>query len=90
MNILSKYTLLMLIIIFVGGYIYSTKYENKEPYNFVELQMRYKRYTVKDKYQPNEDTYVLCLVSPTTKKEYKVNVAYYLYMYVYFVGDTIK
>lgn len=90
MNILSKYTLLILIIIFVGGYIHSTKYENKEPYNFVELQMRYKHYTVKDKYQPNENTYVLCLVNPITRDEYKVYIADYLYMNVYFVGDTIK
>ena len=52
--------------------------------------MRFKHYVVSDKYQEDEDTYVICLVNPVTGNEYKAYITDYLYMNVYFVGDTIK
>ena len=65
-------------------------WEPKEPYGFVDLQMRFKHYVVSDKYQEDEDTYVIRLVNPVTGDEYKAYITDYLYMNVYFVGDTIK
>lgn len=65
-------------------------WEPKDPYGFVDLQMRFKHYVVSDKYQEDEDTYVIRLVNPVTGDEYKAYIADYLYMNVYFVGDTIK
>ena len=65
-------------------------WEPKDPYGFVDLQMRFKHYVVSNKYQEDEDTYVICLVNPVTGDEYKAYIADYLYMNVYFVGDTIK
>ena len=65
-------------------------WEPKDPYGFVDLQMRFKHYVVSDKYQEDEDTYVIRLVNPVTGNEYKAYIADYLYMNVYFVGDTIK
>ena len=63
---------------------------NKDPYNFVDLQMRFKRYILTNKYQETDKDYVFYLVNPVTGDEYKAYVADYLYMNVYFVGDTIK
>ena len=37
-------------------------WEPKDPYGFVDLQMRFKHYVVSDKYQEDEDTYVIRLV----------------------------
>lgn len=65
-------------------------WEPKDPYGFVDLQMRFKHYVVSDKYQEDEDTYVIRLVNPVTGNEYKAYITDYLYMNVYFVGDTIK
>lgn len=65
-------------------------WEPKDPYGFVDLQMRFKHYVVSNKYQEDEDTYVIRLVNPVTGDEYKAYIADYLYMNVYFVGDTIK
>lgn len=65
-------------------------WEPKDPYGFVDLQMRFKHYVVSDKYQEDEDTYVIRLVNPVTGDEYKAYITDYLYMNVYFVGDTIK
>lgn len=87
LNVISKYILLLLVIVYVT--FFATKQVKKESNGFVELQMRYKHYIVSNKYEENEN-YILCLVNPITKDEYKVHVADYLYMSVYFVGDTIK
>ena len=65
-------------------------WEPKDPYGFVDLQMRFKHYVVSNKYQEDEDTYVIRLVNPVTGDEYKAYIADYLYMNVYYVGDTIK
>lgn len=65
-------------------------WEPKDPYGFVDLQMRFKHYVVSNKYQEDEDTYVIRLVNPVTGNEYKAYITDYLYMNVYFVGDTIK
>ena len=65
-------------------------WEPKDPYGFVDLQMRFKHYIVSNKYQEDEDTYVIRLVNPVTGNEYKAYITDYLYMNVYFVGDTIK
>lgn len=64
--------------------------DTKDPYNFVDLQMRFKRYILTNKYQETDKDYVFYLVNPVTGDEYKAYVADYLYMNVYFVGDTIK
>lgn len=88
LNVISKYILLLLVIVYTV--FFATKQVKKEPNGFVELQMRYKHYIVSNKYEESEDTYVICLVNPVTGNEYKVYVADYLYMNVYFVGDTIK
>lgn len=88
LNAISHWLCEILIAILICYYV-SDVLTPKEQLNFVELQMKYKHYTVADKYQKG-DTYVLCLVNPITKKKCKVYVAEYLYMCVYFVGDTIK
>ena len=66
------------------------EYVPKDPYNFVDLQILYKHYIVSDKFQESETDYVFRLVNPVTDQEYKVYITDYLYMNVYFVGDTIK
>jgi hypothetical protein len=52
--------------------------------------MRFKRYILTNKYQETDKDYVFYLVNPVTGDEYKAYVADYLYINVYFVGDTIK
>ncbi len=90
-NILNRISRLLIVSITIVVIAYMFKeYVPKDPYNFVDLQTRFKHYIVSDKYQESEDTYVLSLVSPTTRKKYKVYIADYLYVNVYFVGDTIK
>ena len=60
-------------------------------YNFVDLQMKYKRYLLVDKYVENfSDSYVFILKNPVTNQNNRVYVKDYLYTNVYFVGDTIK
>lgn len=90
-NILNSTSKLLVVMITVVVIIYILKnWEPKDPYGFVDLQMRFKHYVVSNKYQEDEDTYVIRLVNPVTGNEYKAYIADYLYMNVYFVGDTIK
>ena len=90
-NILNSTSKLLVVMITVVVIIYILKnWEPKDPYGFVDLQMRFKHYVVSNKYQEDEDTYVIRLVNPVTGDEYKAYIADYLYMNVYFVGDTIK
>lgn len=90
-NILNSTSKLLVVMITIVVIIYILKnWEPKDPYGFVDLQMRFKHYVVSDKYQEDEDTYVIRLVNPVTGNEYKAYIADYLYMNVYFVGDTIK
>lgn len=90
-NILNSTSKLLVIMVTIVVIIYILKnWEPKDPYGFVDLQMRFKHYVVSDKYQEDEDTYVIRLVNPVTRNEYKAYITDYLYMNVYFVGDTIK
>lgn len=90
-NILNSTNKLLVVMVTIVVIIYILKnWEPKDPYGFVDLQMRFKHYVVSDKYQEDEDTYVIRLVNPVTGNEYKAYIADYLYMNVYFVGDTIK
>ena len=90
-NILNSTSKLLVVMVTIVVIIYILKnWEPKDPYGFVDLQMRFKHYVVSDKYQEDEDTYVIRLVNPVTGNEYKADITDYLYMNVYFVGDTIK
>lgn len=90
-NILNSTSKLLVVMVTIVVIIYILKnWEPKDPYGFVDLQMRFKHYVVSDKYQEDKDTYVIRLVNPVTGDEYKVYITDYLYMNVYFVGDTIK
>ena len=93
-NILNRISMIVvsiLIICWLSLLIYKQIAEDtKDPYNDVDLQMRFKRYILTNKYQETDKDYVFYLVNPVTDQEYKVYVADYLYMNVYFVGDTIK
>lgn len=93
-NILNRISMIVvsiLIICWLSSLIYKQITEDtKDPYNFVDLQMRFKRYILTNKYQETDKDYVFYLVNPVTGDEYKAYVADYLYMNVYFVGDTIK
>lgn len=90
-NILNSTSKLLVVMVTIVVIIYILKnWEPKDPYGFVDLQMRFKHYVVSDKYQEDEDTYVIRLVNPVTGDEYKAYITDYLYMNVYFVGDTIK
>lgn len=90
-NILNSTSKLLVIMITIVVIVHILKnWEPKDPYGFVDLQMRFKHYVVSDKYQEDEDTYVIRLVNPVTGNEYKAYITDYLYMNVYFVGDTIK
>ena len=90
-NILNSTSKLLVVMVTIVVIIYILKnWEPKDPYGFVDLQMRFKHYVVSNKYQEDEDTYVICLVNPVTGNEYKAYITDYLYMNVYFVGDTIK
>lgn len=90
-NILNSTSKLLVVMVTIVVIIYILKnWEPKDPYGFVDLQMRFKHYIVSNKYQEDEDTYVIRLVNPVTGDEYKAYIADYLYMNVYFVGDTIK
>lgn len=93
-NILNRISMIVvsiLIICWLSLLIYKQITEDtKDPYNFVDLQMRFKRYILTNKYQETDKDYVFYLVNPITGDEYKAYVADYLYMNVYFVGDTIK
>lgn len=90
-NILNSTSKLLVVMITIVVIIYILKnWEPKDPYGFVDLQIRFKHYVVSDKYQEDEDTYVIRLVNPVTGNEYKAYITDYLYMNVYFVGDTIK
>lgn len=90
-NILNSTSKLLVVMVTIVVIIYILKnWEPKDPYGFVDLQMRFKHYVVSDKYQEDEDTYVIRLVNPVTGNEYKAYITDYLYMNVYFVGDTIK
>lgn len=93
-NILNRISMIVVSIIvtcWLSILIYKQIAEDtKDPYNFVDLQMRFKRYILTNKYQETDKDYVFYLVNPVTGDEYKAYVADYLYMNVYFVGDTIK
>lgn len=93
-NILNRISMIVvsiLIVCWLSLLIYKQITEDtKDPYNFVDLQMRFKRYILTNKYQETDKDYVFYLVNPVTGDEYKAYVADYLYMNVYFVGDTIK
>lgn len=90
-NILNSTSKLLVVMVTIVVIIYILKnWEPKDPYGFVDLQMRFKHYVVSDKYQEDEDTYVIRLVNPVTGNEYEAYITDYLYMNVYFVGDTIK
>lgn len=90
-NILNSTSKLLVVMVTIVVIIYILKnWEPKDPYGFVDLQMRFKHYVVSDKYQEDEDTYVIRLINPVTGNEYKAYITDYLYMNVYFVGDTIK
>lgn len=90
-NILNGISKLLVLSIAIIVIVHMLKdWEPKDPYGFVDLQMRFKHYVVSNKYQENEDTYVIRLVNPVTGNEYKAYITDYLYMNVYFVGDTIK
>lgn len=93
-NILNRISMIVvsvLVICWLSLLIYKQIAEDtKDPYNFVDLQMRFKRYILTNKYQETDKDYVFYLVNPVTGDEYKAYVADYLYMNVYFIGDTIK
>lgn len=93
-NILNRISMIVvsiLVICWLSLLIYKQITEDtKDPYNFVDLQMRFKRYILTNKYQETDKDYVFYLINPVTGDEYKAYVADYLYMNVYFVGDTIK
>lgn len=90
-NILNSTSKLLVVMVTIVVIIYILKnWEPKDPYGFVDLQMRFKHYVVSNKYQEDKDTYVIRLVNPVTGNEYKAYITDYLYMNVYFVGDTIK
>lgn len=90
LNALTEWLIGIITIVVIIMAIRNDWFFTPKKLNFVELQMRYKHYTVSNKYQKDDKTYVLCLLNPITDKEYKVYVAEYLYMCVYFIGDTIK
>lgn len=93
-NILNRISMIVvsvLVICWLSLLIYKQIAEDtKGPYNYVDLQMRFKRYILTNKYQETDKDYVFYLVNPVTGDEYKAYVADYLYINVYFVGDTIK
>lgn len=82
-NILNSTSKLLVVMVTIVVIIYILKnWEPKDPYGFVDLQMRFKHYVVSDKYQEDEDTYVIRLVNPVTGNEYKAYITDYLYMNV--------
>lgn len=90
MNKISKYILVIILIIIIAYTIIRCIPEHSI-YNFVDLQMKYKRYLLEDKYMEHiSGNYVFILMNPVTKQSNKVYVKDYLYTNVYFVGDTIK
>jgi len=90
LNRISKYVLILILIV-AGAYIALKCIPERPIYNFVDMQMKYKRYLVVDKYVEHfSDYYVFILKNPVTKQNSKVYVKDYLYSNVYFVGDTIK
>lgn len=90
LNKISKY-ILILILMAAGAYIAIQCVLDHPIYNFVDMQMKYKRYLVVDKYVEHfSDSYVFILKNPVTNQNNRVYVKDYLYTNVYFVGDTIK
>ena len=88
LNKVSKLILIIALLIFIA--IQIPKYIKEDiKYNFIELQMRFKHYTLVDKYEEN-DKYIFILVNPITEKKEKVSVTQAMYTNVYFVGDMIK
>lgn len=83
--------ILLCSILLLGYIIYDlVKIYNPEPvYNFVELQFRFKNYTVANKLI-EDNSFVFYLINPVTKEEYKVKVTEAMYYNIYFVGDIIK
>lgn len=80
-NILNSTSKLLVVMVTIVVIIYILKnWEPKDPYGFVDLQMRFKHYVVSDKYQEDEDTYVIRLVNPVTGNEYKAYITDYLYI----------
>lgn len=89
MNRISTYTISILMIILLICSIIKMS-EQTIPYNFEDLKMQYKNYTVIDKYVEEPNTYVFKLRNPCNSNIKKVYVKQYLYNHVYYVGDTIK
>lgn len=90
MNKISKYILVIILIIIIAYTIIRCIPEHPI-YNFVDLQIKYKRYLLVDKYVENfSNSYVFILKNPVTNQNNRVYVKDYLYTNVYFVGDTIK
>lgn len=88
LNTISKWILIILLLIFIGLQV--SKYTEKDiEYNFVELQMRFKHYTLVDKYEEN-NKYIFILANPITEEKKRISVTQAMYTNVYFVGDTIK
>ena len=95
-NILNRISMIVvsiLVICWLSLLIYKQIAEDtKDPYNFVDLQMKYKNYILvnKERSITNDEEYKFTLRNPITNQNSTVYVKYYLYHHVYFVGDTIK
>lgn len=92
MNNITKYVISFIISGTLSYFIYKnviSDYYDKFEYNFVELQMRFKRYLLVDKYE-RKNKYIFILENPITKERKKINVTQAMYTNVYFIGDTIK
>ena len=74
LNRISNFLCVALLLAIIAGAIFGSPFNFRkkyEPLGFVDLQVRYKHYLVSNKYQEDDDTYVLCLVNPVTGDEYK-------------------
>lgn len=90
LNRISIIALILAITALTTIFVYTNINSSKPVYNYVDIQIKYKRYTLVNKYRDHFDKYVFLLKNPVTEEETKVFVEYYLYDSVYFVGDTIR
>ena len=71
-NILNSTSKLLVVMVTIVVIIYILKnWEPKDPYGFVDLQMRFKHYVVSDKYQEDDEDIKAMLISKEEAKNMK-------------------
>lgn len=92
LNRISRILVVAIITYIIGNLVIKEYEKSKTVYNFVDLQMKYKNYILvnKERSVTNDEEYKFTLRNPITNQSSTIYVKYYLYHYVYFVGDTIK